>query len=95
LQYSLRTLFLLVLAAALLVALAKAMPILRELMLATAIAYAGLAGLAAVFQFTVKRGHVLLPALVAVPAIVLHFLALAGTVFIVLGLVITGLESAF
>jgi hypothetical protein len=93
LQYSLRTLFLLVLGAALLVSLAKALPIFRELLLGTAIAYAGLAALAAVFQFTVKRGHVLLPVLVAVPGIVLYFVALAGTVALVLGLLIAGVTS--
>jgi hypothetical protein len=93
LQYSLRTLFLLVLIAALLVSLAKALPMFSELMLVTAIAYAGFAGLAAMFQFAVKRGHVLLPVLVAFPAIFLYYAALVGTVVMVLGLEITGLSS--
>jgi hypothetical protein len=92
-QFSLRTLFLLVLAAALLVALAKAQPIFSELMLATAVAYTGLAGLVLLFQFSVKRGYVLLPMLVVVPAIVLYFVTIAGTVALVLGLLIAGVSS--
>jgi hypothetical protein len=93
LQYSLRTLFLLVLAAAFLVALAKALPIFSELMLATAIAYAALATLAAVIQVAVKRGHVIVPVLLALPAVVLYIVALAGTVALVLGLLIVGITS--
>jgi hypothetical protein len=93
LQYSLRTLFLLVLAAAVLVTLAKAQPLFRELMLITAIAYTGLAGLAATFQFTMQRGYVLLSVLVALPAIALYFAALAGTVALVLGLLIAGVTA--
>ena len=81
------------LAAALLVWLAEALPIFRELMLVTAIAYAGLAGLAFAFQFTVKRGHVVLPVLMAVPAMVFYFAALAGTVVLGLGLLLAGLSS--
>jgi hypothetical protein len=88
LQYSLRTLFLLILAAAVLVTLAKAQPLFRELMLVTAIAYVGLVGLAATFRFTMQRGYVLLSVLVALPAIGLYFVALAGTVALVLGLLI-------
>jgi hypothetical protein len=93
LQYSLRTLFLLVLAAAVLVTLAKAQPLFREVMLVTAIAYVGLAGLAAVFQFTMERGQVLLSVLVALPAVALYFVALAGTVALVLGLLIAAIMS--
>jgi hypothetical protein len=93
LQYSLRTLFLLVLAAAVLVALAKAQPLFRELMLVTAVAYVGLAGLAATFRFTMQRGYMLLSVLVALPAIALYFAALAGTVALVLGLLIAGITS--
>jgi hypothetical protein len=93
LQYSLRTLFLLVLAAAVLVALAKAQPIFRELMLVTAVAYVGLAALAALFQVTMNRGYILSSVLVALPAIALYFAALAGTVALVLGLLIAGITS--
>ena len=93
LRYSLRTLFLLVLAAAVLVTLAKSQPLFRELMLVTAIAYVGLACLAAVFQFTMDRGQVLLSALVALPAVALYFVALAGTVALVLGLLIAGITA--
>ena len=92
-QYSLRTLFLLVLAAAVLVALAKAQPLFRELMLVTAVAYVGLAALAALFQVTMNRGNILLSVLVALPAIALYFAALAGTVALVLGLLIAGITS--
>jgi hypothetical protein len=93
LQFSLRTLFLWVLIAALLVALAKALPMFRELLLVTAIAYAGFAGLAAMFLFTEKGGHVVLPVLLAFPAILLYFAALAGTLVLVLGLLLTGVSA--
>lgn len=92
-QYSLRTLFLLVLAAAVLVTLAKAQPLFREWMLVTAIAYVGLAALAALFQFTMNRGHVFLSVLVACAAIALYFVAVAGTLVIALGLLLIGLSA--
>jgi hypothetical protein len=91
-QFSLRTLFLLVFAAAFLVSLAKALPPFRGLMLTTALLYVGIAGLWTVVYLTSKRGHVLLPAVFLFPAVVMYVAALGGTVAIVLGLVLTGVS---
>ena len=94
-QFSLRSLFLLILVAAILVALAKAFPPFRGLMLGTALSYAALAALATLIHLSLARDRVLFPVLLVPVAVVFYVAAAAGTVVILLGLVMAGLAAAF